>query len=93
MKIIAIFSLITVALLVSACIDSRRAKADVVIGKIEAFQKANGRLPESLSEVGITKKEEGPVYYQKKNSSSYEIWYGTSLGESETYDSTKGSWN
>jgi len=93
MKILAICILIVSVSLVGACTNSKKADADAVIGKIEAFQRENSRLPESLSEVGVSEKEEGPVYYQKKNSSSYEVWYGTSLGESEVYDSIKGSWN
>ena len=93
MKIIETIFLIAVSLFVSACSDSRRAEADVVIAEIEAFQKANGRLPESLSELGIADSEEGPVYYQKEDSISYKIWYGTSLGEAKVFDSTSNSWD
>ena len=66
------------------------AKRDII--KIEAFRQAQGRLPETLSEISVQEDESGPVYYQKKDETSYILWYGLSLGESETYDSRTGIW-
>ena len=36
--------------------------------------------------------EEGPVFYQATGGNSYEVWFGRSLGESYTYDSSSQSW-
>ncbi|MGE5846459.1 MAG: hypothetical protein ACM34O_07030 [Ignavibacteria bacterium] len=62
------------------------------IQKIENFKNNNKRLPNSLSELGIEEKEEGPIYYNKIDSNRYIIWFGTTLGESQTYDSEKRNW-
>jgi hypothetical protein len=35
----------------------------------------------------------GPVFYEKKEEDHYIVWYGTSLGESNTYDSKEGKWH
>ena len=58
----------------------------VTISKIEEFKKAKGRLPESLSEAGAQDDESCPCYC-KTGDESYFVWYGTALGESDTYDS------
>jgi regulatory protein YycI of two-component signal transduction system YycFG len=64
----------------------------ITIQKIENFRDNNKRLPNSLSELGIIEKEEGPIYYSKIDSNRYVIWFGTTLGESQTYDSEKRNW-
>jgi hypothetical protein len=64
-----------------------------VVAKIERFKKDKGRLPLSLSEIGIEEKEEGPIYYQKQDSSKYVIWFSAELGESVTYDSSTKKWD
>ena len=65
-----------------------------VVRRIESFRTANGRLPESLTEVGIEIKSESdpPVYYRKDSPDHYIVWYGLSLGESMTYDSRTKTW-
>ncbi len=63
-----------------------------VVHKVESFKKTNGRLPNSLSEIGIEEKEEGPIYYDKKSDTRYIVWFGTILGESITYDSDTQKW-
>jgi hypothetical protein len=32
------------------------------------------------------------VYYRKVSENEYYVWFGTSLGESETYHSETGKW-
>ncbi|QQS41431.1 MAG: hypothetical protein IPM63_00315 [Acidobacteriota bacterium] len=72
--------------------DAKRAQGDDLIVKIEEFRANNGRLPEDLAELGIEERLEGPVFYEKIGSDSYEVWYGTSLGESMIYDSKDREW-
>lgn len=63
-----------------------------VINRIESFRRDQGRLPNSLAELGIEEKEEGPIYYDKKTDTKYILWFGTDLGESAAYDSEKKKW-
>lgn len=67
-------------------------KGNEAVIKIEEFKNKNGRLPNSLSEVGIVETESGPIYYEKKNDSKYILWFGKELGESITYDSDTKQW-
>ena len=69
-----------------------KKEASELVIKIESFRKHNGRLPESLSELGIKETEEGPLYYDKQDSINYNLSFGTSLGESETYHSDSKKW-
>jgi hypothetical protein len=70
-----------------------KSEGDEIICKIEAFNKENGRLPDSLSEIGIEEKLEGPIYYDKKDDSEYIVWFGAGLGESVIYHSTTKEWD
>ena len=63
-----------------------------VAKRIDAFYTKNGRLPLSLQEVGIKEQLEGPIFYQMTDSVDYELWFGTSLGESKVYDSKSRKW-
>ncbi len=76
----------------SASWDSKRSQGEVVIQKIEAFRAHQKRLPRSLTDVGVRESEDGPVYYRQITDTRYEVWYGTSLGESVTYDSERKTW-
>ena len=73
--------------------QSLKNEANQIIVKLENFKKENNRLPDSLSGIGIEEKEEGPIYYRKTGDATYKIWFGTSLGESVTYDSEKRKWS
>lgn len=64
----------------------------MVIKKIELFQIKNNKLPSTLSEIGIKETEEGPFFYRKISQTEYMIWFGTSLGESKTYNSKTKKW-
>ncbi len=73
--------------------ESRLIKqGNEIVSKIESFRKDKGRLPDSLSAVGIEEKEEGPIYYEKRGEARYLLWFGTELGESVTYDSESKKW-
>ncbi len=59
---------------------------------LEAYRQQRARYPVSLSEIGIVEREEGPIYYRRESESAYILWFGTTLGESETYHSTDRHW-
>lgn len=63
-----------------------------IIMQVETFRQSHGRLPENLEEVGIT--DPNPrVFYRKTNDHEYVVWFGISVGESETYDSSTKKWD
>ena len=72
--------------------SSKREASNSAISKIEEFKRAKGRLPDSLSEAGIRDGENCPCYC-KTGRDSYLVWYGTTLGESDTYDSETQKWS
>jgi hypothetical protein len=85
------------SLLVFACSlvnrDARlKDQGNKIVAKIDAFNNKNKRLPNSLSEIGIEEKLEGPIYYQKVTDTKYVVWFGKELGESETFDSDTRQW-
>lgn len=82
-----------ICLAISACGSAEKiAKGNKAVAKIEKFRSEKGRLPDSLSEIGIVETESGPIYYQKKSESKYILWFGKELGESATYDSETKQW-
>lgn len=97
MRIRASIILIAAVLCSLSCSGYRESKLKnegaSVIEKVEAFKIKNSRLPESLSDIGLTGTEEGPLYYRRTSDSSYEIWFGAELGESVTYKSRSQTWN
>ncbi len=76
----------------AGCYSEKFAKGNETAAQIEKFRKEKGRLPNSLNEIGIEEKEEGPIYYEKKSESRYVLWFGKELGESVTYDSDTKEW-
>jgi hypothetical protein len=64
-----------------------------IVIKIENFKTAKGKLPDKLSEAGVKEKEAGPIYYSKRTETQYILWFGTTLGESITYDSDTKKWH
>jgi len=74
------------------CYSYKYAKGNETAAQIEKFRKEKDRLPDSLNEIGIEEKEEGPIYYQKKSESRYELWFGKQLSESTTFDSDTKEW-
>jgi len=68
------------------------AKGNEIVIKVENFRNKNGKLPNSLSEIGVAETESGPIYYEKKSESRYVLWFGKELGESVTYDSETKQW-
>lgn len=70
----------------------RFAEGEEVIERIERYRQQHGRLPVSLREVGVEERLDSPVYYVRRDSGRYEVWFGTTLGESITYRSEKQAW-
>lgn len=68
-------------------------KGNEAVKKVESFKSENGRLPNSLNEIGIAETESGPVYYRKESETKYIVWFGKTLGESATYDSETQKWD
>jgi hypothetical protein len=58
---------------------------------LKAYHLKHCGFPDSLDQIGIPSREEGPIYYQREGS-SYLLWFGTRLGESRTYCSSEGYW-
>ena len=67
-------------------------KGNELVVKIENFKLENDSLPNSLLDIGESVSDEGPIYYVKKSSNKYIVYFGTSLGESKVYSSEKGKW-
>ncbi len=64
-----------------------------LIAKIEAFQKDNGRLPETLMEIGKKQEElDGPITYYKRSPTRYELSALLSMDSSYNYDSETKKW-
>jgi hypothetical protein len=90
------FVLLLILTLSFTSCESRTAKlqrqGDSLIHLIENHRLKTGNLPASLTELGVPETESGPLYYQRKNATTYEVWFGTSLGESQTYSSLTRKW-
>jgi predicted PurR-regulated permease PerM len=65
---------------------------NLIVKNIENFHSRTGRLPNSLVDLGIEETLEGPIFYEKLDSSKYILWFGTTLGESVTYHSDREIW-
>lgn len=59
---------------------------------LESYRQQQGHYPDSLDQVSIAERLDGPIYYERESESSYRLWFGTTLGESLTYSSTEGKW-
>ncbi len=63
-----------------------------IISRIETYRKTHLRLPDSLDDLGISDPDIR-IYYKKTSDTEYIVWFGTTLGESETYDSQTKKWD
>lgn len=72
-------------------LEAKLRTANQIISRVEAFRVSQGRLPETLEEVGVTDPDLR-VFYEKTNNNEYVVWFGTTLGESETYNSRTKKW-
>ena len=72
--------------------NDRQEYADMLIEKVETFQKTHNRLPKDVSELGLTEKMDSPAFYQMETDSTYMVWYGLSVGEYKVYMSSTKKW-
>jgi len=72
--------------------NERQEYAEMLIEKVETFKKENNRLPNDVSELGLTEKMDIPAFYQMQTDSTYMVWYGLSVGESKVYRSSTKKW-
>ena len=82
-------------MVLAGCQDRKDAliqRGNTLIEQIEEFKKNNGTLPNSLKDLKINEKLEGPLYYEKQDSASYLVWFGLELGESLKYNSIEKKW-
>jgi hypothetical protein len=70
----------------------QRKASNEIAAKVEQFRQLSGHLPEGLSDIGLKNNESCPCYCKTSND-SYMVWYGTALGESDTYDSRTTQWS
>ena len=90
--ILIIFSASILLYMHNHWLENRIKKGNKVKEKVEVYKIKNGRLPNSLTDIGEIDSEEGPIYYDKVDSITYMISFGLSLGESETYSSKTKKW-
>lgn len=68
-------------------------QAEPIQVSLESYRQQHGYYPDSLSQIGLVEREEGPLYYHRESESSYILWFGTALGESMTFNSTDRKWH
>jgi hypothetical protein len=88
---------VMLSLAISSCESYQKREiekeGEILITKIEAFRKENGRLPETLMEIGKKQDElEGPIIYYKKSPTRYELGAMLSMDRSYDYDSETKKW-
>ena len=62
-----------------------------VVSLVEAFRTTHSYLPERLKDIGVNEADLN-VFYRKVSDQEYEVWFGTSVGESKTYNSLTKKW-
>jgi len=87
----AVLIVCAASLLILPSNNRRTAKRD--IQAIEKFRTAHSRLPATMSEAGISDADQQSVYYQIQGANHYIVWYGTTLGVSDVYDSETHTWS
>ena len=65
--------------------------ANEMISRVEAFRAGHRSLPATEEELGFHDPDER-VFYAKISNNEYCLWFGTTLGESETYWSHEKRW-
>jgi hypothetical protein len=72
--------------------DSWKYASKIAIGykdarNIDAYRERTGRLPAKLEDVGISVDLSGPIFYDRCSDTRYVLWFGTTLGDSMSFDS------
>lgn len=71
----------------------RQRHAALIIEKVENFRNVNGRLPETIEEVGMDGTQDRLSFYVKTGEDKYEVSYGLDVGISMVYDSKTKRWS
>lgn len=69
-----------------------RVKGQDMIEKVEAFKQANGKLPESIEEMGMEKATGIGPFYTKKDNEVYEVFFVISSDDIYIYSSDTKKW-
>lgn len=70
-----------------------KTQGNELVKKVEEYKKNTGKLPSGLKDMGLEESMEGPLFYERKDSVNYMIWFGTTLGESMIYYSDTKEWD
>jgi hypothetical protein len=80
---------------VNSCSHTKQniATGDTIIKKIELYKSENGVLPNSLQDIKQNEIINNVLFcYEKIDSVSYMVWFGTTLGEGVYYYSDTQQW-
>jgi phosphoribosylaminoimidazole-succinocarboxamide synthase len=97
LKFVSLAVILVFSMTFSACEWSHKRQivreGNELIAKIEAFKKDNGRLPETLMEIGKKREElEEPITYFKMSPTRYTLGALLSMNSSYNYDSDTKEW-
>ena len=84
--------LLLVSIFICSCTDNREKVGEEIYLKIVQYRNSKGYLPDSLGEIGVEEKIEGPIYYSKQSDSTFIIYYSGGLGESIIYEPITMKW-
>ncbi len=90
------FLLLLIYLYVLLPLGNFRAKQDGhhVIALVEKYKLEHGKLPATLSDIGLEDKEDAPIQYTTEDDNEYLVWFSDfGVGESITYDSKTKTWS
>jgi len=63
-----------------------------LVSSIETYRQRHNYPPLSLAELGNGDAESHGFFYERCSESRYVVWFGTTLGESMSYDSSTQKW-
>ena len=88
--------LFVVLILFFACSEEKEMieKGNLIVSKIENYRNKFGKVPDSLSVIGIKVIDESnpPFYYQKEGKNAYSISFSNGVGESKIFYSDTQQW-
>lgn len=67
-------------------------KGQELILQVEKFREINGRLPNNISEMGLTETMDAP-FYEKRDSLNYIIYFPMGFDNNFIYYSEKNKWD
>lgn len=62
-----------------------------IVSRVNVFRMSHNRLPETLNELGVDDRDL-KIFYRKVSNDEYCVWFGTTLGDSEIYNSRTKRW-